>query len=181
VSRKRGGAHRIAATQLAELAGRLTPEDRALCRLLAEHQVLAADHIAGLLYGSAHTARHRLLALHRLRVVDRFRPLTPLGEGSAPYHYVLGEAGAIVLAAELGVEVHQLGYRRDRAVAVAHSPTLPRLLAASGFFAALAARRPPVRPPAAATAAPPSSGAPSSCAATWPPTTHGSAARPRHG
>ncbi len=139
MSRKRGGARRIAGTQLAELAGRLTPEDRALCRLLAEHQVLAADHIAGLLYGSAHTTRHRLLALQRLRVVDRFRPLVPLGEGSAPYHYVLGEAGAIVLAAELGVEVHQLGYRRDRAVAVAHSPTLSRLLAVNGFFAALAA------------------------------------------
>jgi hypothetical protein len=139
VSRKRGGARRIAGTQLAELAGRLTPEDRALCRLLAEHQVLAAGHIADLLYGSAHTTRHRLLALHRLRVVDRFRPLIPLGEGSAPYHYVLGEAGAIVLAAELGVEVHQLGYRRDRAMATAHSPTLPRLLAANGFFAALAA------------------------------------------
>jgi len=139
VSRKRGGARRIAGTQLAELAGRLTPEDRALCRLLAEHQVLAAGHIADLLYGSAHATRHRLLALHRLRVVDRFRPLVPLGEGSAPYHYVLGEAGAQVLAAELGVEVHQLGYRRDRAVAVAHSPRLPRLLAVNGFFAALAA------------------------------------------
>jgi Replication-relaxation len=139
VSRKRGGARRIAGTQLAELAGRLTPQDRALCRLLAEHQCLAAGHIACLLYGSAHTTRHRLLALHRLRVVDRFRPLVPLGDGSAPYHYVLGEAGAIVLAAELGVEVHQLGYRRDRALAVAHTPRLPRLLAANGFFATLAA------------------------------------------
>ena len=139
MSRKRGGAHRIAGTQLAELAGRLTPEDRALCRLLAEHQVLAADHIAGLLYGSTHTTRHRLLALQRLRVVDRFRPLVPLGEGSAPYHYVLGEAGAIVLAAELGVEPHRLGYRRDRALAIAHSPRLPRLLATNQFFAALAA------------------------------------------
>jgi hypothetical protein len=139
VSRKRGGARRIAGTQLATLAGRLTPTDRALCRLLAEHQVLAADHIACLLYGSAHTTRHRLLALQRLRVVDRFRPLVPLGQGSAPYHYVLGEAGAIVLAAELGVEPHQLGYRRDHALAIAHSPTLPRLLAANGFFAALAA------------------------------------------
>jgi hypothetical protein len=61
-----------------------------------------------------------------------------LGEGSAPYHYVLGEAGAQVLAAELGVEAHQLGYRRDRALAVAHSPALPRLLATNAFFAALA-------------------------------------------
>ena len=142
MSRKRGGTHRIAGTQLAALAGRLTPKDRALCRLLAEHQVLAVDHAAALLYGSAHTARHRLLALHQLRVVDRFRPLVPLGAGSAPYHYVLGEAGATVLAAELGIEVHQLGYRRDHALAIAHSPALPRLLATNGFFAALAATAP---------------------------------------
>lgn len=162
MSRKRGGARRIAGTQLAELAGRLTPEDRALCRLLAEHQVLAAGQIADLLYGSAHSARHRLLALHRLRVVDRFRPLVALGEGSAPYHYVLGEAGVQVLAAELGVEVHQLGYRRDRAVAVAHSPTLPRLLAVNGFFAALAAAA--RRQPDAAVLAWWSAG---SCAQQW--------------
>ncbi len=138
MSRNRGGARRTAGTQLAILAGRLTPADRALCRLLGEHQVLAAGQAADLVYGSAHTARHRLLVLHRLRVVDRFRPLVALGEGSAPYHYVLGEAGAQVLAAEHGVEVGQLGYRRDRALAVAHSPALPRLLAANGFFAALA-------------------------------------------
>jgi hypothetical protein len=142
VSRKRGGTHRIAGTQLAALAGRLTPQDRALCRLLAEHQVLAVDHAAALLYGSAHTARHRLLALYQLRVVDRFRPLVPLGAGSASYHYVLGEAGATVLAAELGIEVHQLGYCRDHALAVAHSPTLPRLLATNAFFAALATAAP---------------------------------------
>jgi hypothetical protein len=148
VSRKRGGAHRIAGTQLATLAGRLTPQDRALCRLLADHQVLAVQHAADLLYGSVHTARHRLLALHQLRVVDRFRPLVPLGAGSASYHYVLGEAGAQILAAEQGVEAHQLGYRRDRALAIAHSPTLPTLLATSGFFAAMAAAA-RAQPPAA--------------------------------
>jgi Replication-relaxation len=139
VSRRRGGAHRIAGTQLATLAGRLTAADRALVRLLADHQVLAVQHAADLLYGSAQTARHRLLTLHQLRVVDRFRPLVPLGAGSASYHYVLGEAGAQILAAERGVEAHQLGYRRDRALAIAHSPALPRLLAIAGFFAALAA------------------------------------------
>ena len=139
MSRRRGGAHRIAGTQLATLAGRLTAADRALVRLLADHQVLAVQHAADLLYGSAHTARHRLLTLHQLRVVDRFRPLVPLGAGSASYHYVLGEAGAQILAAELGVESHELGYRRDRALAIAHSPALPRLLAIAGFFAALAA------------------------------------------
>jgi hypothetical protein len=139
VSRRRGGTRRIAGTHLATLAGRLTPRDRILLRLLADHQVLTVGHCADLLYGSPETARHRLVSLHRLQAVDRFRPLVGLGEGSAPYHYVLGEAGASVLAAELGVEPHQLGYRRDHALAIAHQPGLEHLLAVNGFFASLAA------------------------------------------
>jgi DNA-binding CsgD family transcriptional regulator len=141
VSRRRGGTRRIAGTHLATLAGRLTPRDRTLLRLLADHQVLTVGHCADLLYGSPETARHRLVSLHRLGAVDRFRPLVGLGEGSAPYHYVLGEAGASVLAAELGVEPHQLGYRRDHALAIAHQPGLKHLLAVNGFFASLAASR----------------------------------------
>jgi hypothetical protein len=139
VSRRRGGTHRIAGSHLATLAGRLTPRDRVLLRLLAEHQVLTVAHCADLLYGSQETARHRLVSLHRLKAVDRFRPLVGLGDGSAPYHYVLGEAGASVLAAELGVQPHQLGYRRDQALAIAHQPGLAQLLAINGFFASLAA------------------------------------------
>jgi DNA-binding CsgD family transcriptional regulator len=139
VSRRRGGTRRIAGTHLAALAGRLTPRDRILLRLLADHQVLTVGHCADLLYGSPETARHRLVSLHRLQAVDRFRPLVGLGEGSAPYHYVLGEAGASVLAAELGVEPHQLGYRRDHALAIAHQPGLKHLLTVNGFFASLAA------------------------------------------
>ncbi len=139
MSRRRGGTHRIAGSHLATLAGRLTPRDRALLRLLAEHQVLTVAHCADLLYGSQETARHRLVSLHRLKAVDRFRPLVGLGDGSAPYHYVLGEAGTSVLDAELGVQPHQLGYRRDQALAIAHQPGLAQLLAINGFFASLAA------------------------------------------
>jgi len=139
VSRRRGGTHRIAGSHLATLAGRLTPRDRTLLHLLAEHRVLTVAHCAHLLYGSQETARHRLVSLHRLKAVDRFRPLVDLGDGSAPYHYVLGEAGASVLAAELGVEPHQLGYRRDQTLAIAHHPSLAQLLAVNGFFASLAA------------------------------------------
>ena len=138
MSRRRGGAHRIAGSHLAALAGRLTPRDRSLLRLLAEHRVLTVQHCADLLYATPEAARHRLVSLHRLKAVDRFRPLVGLGDGSAPYHYVLGEAGAVVLAAELGVEPHQLGYRRDQALAIAHQPSLAQLLGVNGFFASLA-------------------------------------------
>src|SRR6266545_4699766 len=92
------------------------------------------------------TLGHRLVELARLQIVDRFRPLTQVGTGSAPYHYVLGQAGAAVLAAEQGIDLAALGYRRDQALAVAHTGRLlAQLVGVNGFFAALAqaARRRP--------------------------------------
>src|SRR6266545_4286773 len=92
------------------------------------------------------TLGHRLVELARLQIVDRFRPLTQVGGGSAPYHYVLGQAGAAALAAEQGIDPAALGYRRDQALAVAHSgELLAHLVGVNGFFAALAqqARRRP--------------------------------------
>jgi hypothetical protein len=131
-----GGRH---AAALADLAGRLTTRDRELARLLAEHQVLTTDQCEALLGASPVTLGHRLVELARLQVVDRFRPLTQVGAGSAPYHYVLGQAGAAVLAAEQGLDPAALGYRRDQALAVAHSGRLlAHLVGVNGFFAALA-------------------------------------------
>jgi hypothetical protein len=134
------------ATALADLAGRLTTRDRELARLLAEHQVLTTEQCEALLGASPVTLGHRLVELARLQVVDRFRPLTQVGAGSAPYHYVLGQAGAAVLAAEQGLHPAALGYRRDQALAVAHNgELLARLVGVNGFFATLAqaARRRP--------------------------------------
>src|SRR6266498_4064895 len=83
----------------AVLASRLTGRDRELCRLVWEHRVLTSVQCAELVFASPVTARHRLVILTNLRVLDRFRPPWPRGEGSAPWHYVLGPAGAAVLAA----------------------------------------------------------------------------------
>jgi hypothetical protein len=69
-------------------------------------------------------------------VLDRFRPRRDTG--SAPYHYVLGPLGAATLAAEQGVTVADLGYRRATALAVAHSRRLAEILRVNGFFTALA-------------------------------------------
>jgi hypothetical protein len=76
-------------------------------------------------------------------VLDRFRPRRDTG--SAPYHYVLGPLGAAVLAAEQGIGVADLGYRRATTLAIAHHRRLPALVGGNGFFAALAghARRHP--------------------------------------
>jgi len=130
------GPPRRSARQLAQLARRLTERDRELCRLLAEHRVLTTWQLAELAFPSLDTAEHRLVILHRLGVVDRFRPLRR--RGSAPYHYTLGPAGAAVLAAEQGVAVRRFGYRRDRLVRLAGSPQLAHLVGVNGFFCALA-------------------------------------------
>src|SRR5215218_2094911 len=131
-----GGGGRSAAERLAALAGRLTDRDRTLCRLLHQHRMLTTPQLTDLAFPSRNAAEHRLAILHQLGVVDRFRPHnTP---GSAPYHYVLGPLGAALLAAEADQEPAELGYRRDRALALAHSQRLSHLLGVNSFFSALA-------------------------------------------
>jgi hypothetical protein len=129
-----------ATADLALLAGRLTDRDRQLCRLLHEHRVLTTSQLRDLAFGSLNVAQHRLVALARLGVLERFRPVWPHGGGSAPWHYVLGPAGAAVLAAEHATTPAQLGYRRDRVLAIAHSQRLAHQVGVNGLFTALAAR-----------------------------------------
>ena len=100
--------------------------------------MLTSLHCAQLVFASQVTARHRLVILTGLRVLDRFRPTWQLGQGSPPWHYVLGPAGAAVLAAEQGITVAQLGWRRDRALGIAHSQHLAHQVGVNGFFTALA-------------------------------------------
>jgi hypothetical protein len=105
--------------------------------------VLTTDHIRDLVFGDKGHVRRRLVTLHRLAVLDRFRPHRETG--SAPYHYVLGPMGATVLAAHQGIDLTDLGYRRDKALAIAHNQRLDHLVGVNSFFAALAshARRRP--------------------------------------
>jgi hypothetical protein len=124
------------ARRLADLAARLTHRDRQLCRLLAEHRVLTSHQLAQLAFNHLDTAEDRLRTLTTLQVLDRFRPRRDTG--SAPYHYVLGPLGAAVLAAEQGIGVAELGYRRAATLAIAYHRRLPELVRANGFFAALA-------------------------------------------
>lgn len=121
------------------LGSRLTPRDRYVMRMLHEHRVLTTPQIAELAFGSYSVAAHRLPVLHWMRAVDRFRLFRPLGGGSAPWHYVLDEPGAHVLAAEDGTTVAELGYRRDRALAIQHSRQLAHTVGVNGFFTALTA------------------------------------------
>jgi Replication-relaxation len=122
--------------RLTDLANRLTPRDLWLCQLLHEHRVLTATQLTALAFPTLDTAEHRLLLLHRLEVLERFRPRRD--RGTAPYHYVLGPAGARVLAAHQGKDPSAVRYRRDEALAVAHWQHLDHLVAVNGFFCSLA-------------------------------------------
>lgn len=126
------------AEPLAALAGRLTASDWQVCRLLADHQVLTTGLLALLLDAPPRTLQQRLTTLTSMRVVDRFRPHQPLGAGSAPYHYLLGEAGATVLAADGSATADRPGGDRAQLAGVANANGhLPHLLAVNTVFAQL--------------------------------------------
>jgi hypothetical protein len=119
------------------LAARLTPRDKWILRMVFEHRVLTATQLTALAFPSPRAARQRLRELYQWSVLDRFQPFRTLG--TAPMHYVLGPAGAVVLAAEHGLHPADLGYRRDRALAVSHSLRLAHTIGVNDWFSALIA------------------------------------------
>jgi Replication-relaxation len=135
-SQKRAG--RVGAAAVAALASRLTERDRLVALDCYEHRVLTTEQLRRLHFRSPSKARRRLALLYELRVLDRFRPPRRHGEGSSPYHWILDEAGAHVVAQALGVERSELGWRHQAAIAVAASRTLAHQLEANEFFTRLA-------------------------------------------
>ncbi|WP_040588641.1 replication-relaxation family protein [Sciscionella marina] len=121
----------------AVLAARLTARDKWILALLHEHRVLTSSQIRDAAFPSGRSTRQRLRELYLWRAVSRFQPFQQLG--SAPMHYVLGPAGAAVLAAEHGLEVKDLGYRHDRAMAIAHNQRLTHTVGVADFFTSLIA------------------------------------------
>ena len=103
---------RVSAERVFELARHLTERDREIAMVLFEQQVLTTDQLALLFFSSRRRAQDRLLFLYRHRVVDRFYPPAPFGYGKAQAHWLLDEAGAILVAARLGVERKKLGWQR---------------------------------------------------------------------
>jgi Replication-relaxation len=128
----RGGA------AVAALASRLTDRDRRIALDCYEHRVLATGQLRRLHFRAARTARERLQELRELRVLASFRPAQHAGQGSAQNHWVLDEAGALVVAAELGLERAELRWRAQTALAIASSSKLAHQLAVNEFFTRLA-------------------------------------------
>ena len=70
--------------------------------------------------------------------MDRFQPLDHR-YASLPYHYVLDELGAMVVAAGRGGDPDTSRWRADKALAIGKSERLRHLVGVSGFFSALVA------------------------------------------
>src|SRR5580704_17377029 len=118
-------------------AARLTTRDRKLIRLVGEHRVLTTTQVAALGFGSVITARHRLAALTETGALRRFRPHMPVG--SAPWHYLLGPIGAVLLGAEdRDDRKWASAVRADRQIALERSQRLAHMTGVNWFFAALA-------------------------------------------
>jgi Replication-relaxation len=133
VARPRGGA------ALAALASRLTDRDRQIALDCYEHRVLTSEQLRRLHFVAARTARERLQELRQLRVLTSFRPQRQPGQGSSPHHWVLDEAGALVVAAELGLERSELRWQAATALAIAASSKLAHQLAVNEFCSRFAA------------------------------------------
>ena len=124
---------RVRSDDVFRVANRLTQRDRDILRLLSDHRVLTTEQLTDVFFSNPTTARHRLTELHRLRLVDRFKPRRWLND-SAPYHYVLGEIGATVVIAERDDSLDKLNWKADRALAIGSSQRLEHLLGVNQFF-----------------------------------------------
>lgn len=102
----------MGADRVFELARHLTWRDREIALYLYDHQVLSTDQLRLLFFSSMRRCQDRLLFLYRQRVLDRFYPPSPFGSGKPQAHWLLDEAGLILVASSLGVEPKQLGWSR---------------------------------------------------------------------
>jgi hypothetical protein len=129
---------RVSLTHLTSLGSRLTNRDRQIVLDCYEHNVLTTTQLQRLHFAGLRTAELRLNTLYRLRVLDRFRPAAPPSTGTSPYHWILDEAGAHVIAALQGIERRELKWRHANALALAGSPKLHHHIEINEFFARLA-------------------------------------------
>lgn len=61
-----------------------------------------------------------------------------MGEGTAPYHWILDEAGALIVADHLGRDRSELGWQHSVAASIAASQNLAHHVEVSEFFTRLA-------------------------------------------
>jgi hypothetical protein len=96
--RKRTLRSRITPSDVIASANWISKCDRQICLDLYKHHVLTVHQLAKLHFSQPRRARKRLLQLYERGVLNRFQPRR--ASGSAPFHYVLGELGAHIVAGD---------------------------------------------------------------------------------
>jgi hypothetical protein len=129
---------RLSESEVAKLASHVTERDRRIALDCYEHNVLTTDQIRRLYFTNTRIAQVRLQRLYELRVLERFRPGPRAGEGSNPYHWILDEAGALLVADWKGIDRSELRYTRDDGLRIAGSRNLTHHVEANEFFTRLA-------------------------------------------
>jgi hypothetical protein len=97
--------------------------------------VLTTAQVADVGFTGQRRARTRLSELYALDVLERFRPRSRAN--LAAFHWVLGPLGAALVAAEAGVDIAELDWRRGLVHDLAASQRLTHLVGVNGFFTAL--------------------------------------------
>jgi hypothetical protein len=115
----------------------LTDRDRILLGWLYDHGVLTSFQIAHALFPSLDFCQRRLRTLHRLKLVARFRPQRAEG-GSYPYHYVIDQLGAEVVAASRDERPPRRDHARSERRRWTSSRILTHRLGVNQFFTDLA-------------------------------------------
>lgn len=118
---------------------RTTARDRWLLSMTAEHRVLTAEQITTLAYGTLRSANRRLATLTELKLVERFRANIDR-HGAQPYRYILGPAGALLVAAAHDLTPKQFGYDRAKLHRQAYRADLEHTLGCNSLLTTLAAQ-----------------------------------------
>ena len=123
---------RTICSNIQRISSSITERDQLICLDLHEHRVLTTEQLYELHFPSVQRARARLTQLYELGVIWRTRPHTRFG--SLPWHYVLDEMGALIVAEYLGIDQRELGYRADQRRGFIDNQRLRHTKAANGFF-----------------------------------------------
>ncbi|MEU8324139.1 replication-relaxation family protein [Nonomuraea sp. NPDC048881] len=136
VTRRPLGLPRFDAAAIAHAAARLTPRDYQVLEHLLHHRVLTTHQLEKLFFTKPQPTRRRLGILRSLGMITPYRPWTPTG--SYPHHWILGRAGAELLALRDQTTIKELGYHPDRSMSVAVSSLRGHQVGVNDFFVNLA-------------------------------------------
>jgi len=119
-------------SKIQKVSSSVTERDQLICLDLHEHRVLTTEQLYELHFSSIQRARARLSRLYELGVIWRTRPRAHVG--SLPWHYILDDVGAMIVAEYLGIDQREVGYRSDQKRTLIDNQRLRHTRAANGFF-----------------------------------------------